>query len=435
MSPRNAATQEARSSSENNTTFWQRLLAPDGLVRGDSPIVTYYVLLLTTLFLLILGLTMVFSVQSVALAGSGGNVTTYFLRYVAITLVGLFFMWVISRVPIARTQQWAIGILAAGIVMQGMVLVPGLGYCAGGNCNWIRVPVIGTIQPSEAIKLGLVVFLGWLIAKHGEVWENWKSSTFILPLLYIGVAVGLVLWGGDVGTVVVLAMTVAGGMWAAGLPGKWFIYGGGAGLLAFAGLTGLSANRRARIISWLNPDAPDPFDVGYQPMHARYALGTGGVAGVGPGASRQKWGYLTQAESDYIFAVIGEELGFVGALIVILGFVALGWCCLRIMRRSNDTFVTVATGALMAWLVGQALINMSVVVGLLPVLGVPLPLISAGGSSLILVLGAVGVLLAFARQDPEAAEYFAARPSAARRTASVRASARRLSFSAWRKID
>lgn len=435
MSPRNAATQEARSSSENNTTFWQRLFAPDGLVRGDSPIVTYYVLLLTTLFLLILGLTMVFSVQSVSVAGVGGSVWVFFLRYVVITLFGLGVMWGMSHLPLRAMTTLAPWILGAAIVVQGAVFVPSLQYCAGGNCNWIRVPVIGTIQPSEAIKLGLVLYVAWLIAKYGKVWESWKTKVFGFSVLYILVGIGAVLRGGDLGTVIVLAMTVAGGLWVAGLPGKWFAIIGGAGLLAFAFLTGLSANRRARIISWLNPDAPDPFDVGYQPMHARYALGTGGVAGVGPGASRQKWGYLTQAESDYIFAVIGEELGFVGALIVILGFVALGWCCLRIMRRSNDTFVTVATGALMAWLVGQALINMSVVVGLLPVLGVPLPLISAGGSSLILVLGAVGVLLAFARQDPEASEYFAARPSAASRTASVRASARRLSFSAWRKND
>lgn len=435
MSPQERRTQEASSSSERRERIWQRLFAPDGIVRGDSPVHTYYILLLTTLFLLILGLTMVFSVQSVALSGSGGNITVFFLRYVAIALFGLFVMWVMSRVPIAVTKRMAIGILAFGILMQSMVLVPGLGYCAGGNCNWIRVPVIGTVQPSEAIKLGLVLFLAWLVATHGKVWEDWRSSIFILSLLYVGVAVGLVLRGGDVGTVVVLALTVAGAMWAAGLPGRWFVWGGGLGLLAFAALTGLSANRRARIISWLNPEAPDPFDVGYQPMHARYALGTGGLGGVGPGASRQKWGYLTQAESDYIFAVIGEELGFIGALIVILGFAAIGWCCLRIMRRSTDTFVTVATGALMAWLVGQALINMSVVVGLLPVLGVPLPLISSGGSSLILVLGAMGVLLAFARQDPEAVAYFAARPSFARRTAAVRASARRLSFSAWRKND
>ena len=187
----------------------------------------------------------------------------------------------------------------------------------------------------------------------------------------------------------------------------------------------LSANRRARIMAWLHPEAADPLDVGYQPLHGRYALGTGGWAGVGPGSSRQKWGYLTQADSDYVFAVLGEEFGLVGTVLVMGLFAVVGWCCLRIMRRSQDLYVGVVTGGIMCWIIGQALVNIGVVVGILPVLGVPLPLISAGGSSLVFVLIAVGVLLSFARHEPGAERAFATHGGAVRRTLAVISTRRR----------
>ncbi|WP_244671542.1 FtsW/RodA/SpoVE family cell cycle protein, partial [Actinomyces succiniciruminis] len=183
--------------------------------------------------------------------------------------------------------------------------------------------------------------------------------------------------------------------------------------------------RSSDLLAWLHPERYDPLDVGYQPLHGRYALGTGGWWGVGPGSSRQKWGYLTQADSDYIFAVLGEEFGLVGTLLVILLFAVVGWCCLRIIRRSDSLYAAVVVGGIMTWIVGQALINMSVVVGLLPVLGVPLPLISAGGSALVSVLFAVGVLLAFARNEPGAPEALRSRSGAVRRTLAVIAPRRR----------
>ena len=223
----------------------------------------------------------------------------------------------------------------------------------------------------------------------------------------------------DVGTVVILALLVGSCLWLGGLRWGWFAALGAFGALGFTAATMLSINRRGRIRAWLDPDGADPLGIGYQPVHGRYALGTGGLTGVGPGSSRQKWGYLTQADSDYVFAVLGEEFGLVGTMIVIALFLIIGWCCMRIMRRSTDRYVKVVTGGIMTWIVGQALVNMSVVVGLLPVLGVPLPLISAGGSSLVLVLLAVGVLLAFARCEPGAEEAFAARSGAVRRTLAV----------------
>ena len=159
--------------------------------------------------------------------------------------------------------------------------------------------------------------------------------------------------------------------------------------------------------------------VGYQPKHGMWALGTGGWLGVGPGSSRQKWGYLTQADSDYIFAVLGEEFGLVGTLVVIALFAVIGACCLRLMRRHTSLYVVATTSAIGAWIVGQAIINMGVVTGALPVLGVPLPLVSRGGTALVSVLLAIGVLLSFARHEPGAQEALSTSPGALRRSLAV----------------
>lgn len=402
---------------------WRVLTGPDGPVPGERASLTYYTLLIASLFLLVLGLIMVFSVQSVTVAAQGGNAYAAFARYLIIALVGLAAMFAASRASVPLLKRLTLPVLGASMALQCLVFVPGASRCAGGNCNWVAVPLIGTAQPSEFIKLGLALYTGWVVVRHGGRFGSVRST--LLMLAPAAVAIMLVMGGGDLGTVVIMVMLMAGALWMAGLGRGWFLVLGGVGLVGFAGGTMLSANRRARIMAWLNPEGSDPLDVGYQPLHGRYAMGTGGWGGVGPGSSRQKWGYLTQADSDYVFAVLGEELGLVGTVVVIVLFAVVGWCCARIIRRSNDLYVSVVTGGIMAWIVGQALVNMSVVVGLLPVLGVPLPLISAGGSSLIFVLLAIGVLLSFARQEPGAPEAFAARVGAMRRSLSVVTSRRR----------
>ena len=396
----------------------RRMSAPDGPREGENATLSYYALLVTTLFLLTFGLIMVFSVQSVTEAAEHRNAFSSFARYLVITAVALTGMILVSRAPVRWLKRVSFGALVLAALIQVLVFVPTTRVCLGGNCNWVKVPLIGTFQPSEFIKLGAALYLGWVIATKPH-WLRGVRSVLLRVLVPVGVAVALVLVGGDVGTVVILAMLIGACLWLGGLRWGWFGLLGALGAVGFTAATMLSLNRRARIRAWLDPDGADPLGIGYQPVHGRYALGTGGLTGVGPGSSRQKWGYLTQADSDYIFAVLGEEFGLVGTLIVITLFLIIGWCCLRIMRRSSDRYVKVVTGGIMTWIVGQALVNMSVVVGLLPVLGVPLPLVSAGGSSLVLVLLAVGVLLAFARREPGAEEAFAARAGAVRRTLAV----------------
>lgn len=402
---------------------WGRGLQALSTGRVGATSLTYYLLLLATLSLLALGLSMVFSVQSVTVTAEGKSALASFARYLGFASIGLCGMVLASRAP--RHVLVAAGpvALAVGAAIQVMVFVPGVRYCAGGNCNWIRVPGLGTFQPSELIKVGVALYLGWVVTMRPTALSSWRSALKVL--VPVVVAIGLVLGGRDLGTVIILVLETAGGLWMAGVRKRWFALLGAGGVILFGAFTMLSANRRGRIMAWLDPEGSDPLGVGYQPLHGRYALATGGWTGVGPGSSRQKWGYLTQAESDYIFAVLGEELGVVGTVVVIALFAAVGAACLRLMRRSASTYVDVVTGSIMVWVVGQALVNMSVVVGLLPVLGVPLPLISMGGSALLCVLGAIGVVLALARQEPGAPEVFSSVPRASRRTLAVVSPSRR----------
>lgn len=400
------------------------LLGPDGPVEGELGVLSYYLLLLTTLLLLTIGLIMVFSTRSVATVAAGRNPYLEFAQYGAFAVAGLVGMAVLSRRSTRFLSRVAWPVFVVSVLLQMLVLVPGVQYCTYGNCNWIQIPAVGTVQPSEFVKLALALVLGSGVQAAGGRITEGRVLTLRL-LLPSGVALGSVMVGGDLGTVLVMALLVAAALWMAGLPKRWFAGVGVLGTFLVVAATGLSANRRARVTAWLHPDAADPTGVGYQPLHGLWALATGGWWGVGPGSSRQKWGYLTQADSDYVFAVLGEEFGLVGTLLVVVLFAALGYAMFRVIRRHSSDFVTVTTAAVSGWVLGQAAINMMVVAGMLPVLGVPLPLISAGGSALVSVLLAIGVLLAFARHEPGAEEALASRASAVRRTLAVIAPRRR----------
>jgi cell division protein FtsW len=179
-----------------------------------------------------------------------------------------------------------------------------------------------------------------------------------------------------------------------------------------------SPNRLARFDVWLGKDT-DPYGAARQPLHGRYALADGGWWGVGLGASREKWSWLPEAHNDFIFAILGEELGLPGTLVMLGLFCALALVCYRIVLRTKDTFVRIATAGVMAWIVCQAIINIGAVIGLLPVIGVPLPLVSYGGSSLMTSMFALGMLLSFARQEPGCREALSAKPSVVRRSLAV----------------
>ncbi|WP_297081287.1 FtsW/RodA/SpoVE family cell cycle protein, partial [uncultured Demequina sp.] len=305
-----------------------------------------------------------------------------------------------------------------------LALVMVAGTASGGNRNWIKVGPV-TFQPSEVAKLGLALFLGVVLATFRR-----ELTTLHRVMVPGGIAalivLGLVLAGRDMGTALVITLMVAAAYWVAGLPVRFFL---GGGVIAAAGIAYLltqGTTRTGRIQLWLNPElCTDPLGECQQTIHGTWALASGGLWGLGPGMSREKWGYLPVADSDFIFSIIGEEYGLVGTLLMLVAFGMIIVAVNRLVSRHKDPFVQISAAAIGAWIVGQACINIAVVVGLAPVTGVPLPLVSSGGSSLIVSLAAIGVLMAYARREPGAPEAFAARPSVVRRSFAVIARSRR----------
>src|SRR5690606_31245935 len=326
-------------------------------------------------------------------------------------------MIIASRVPVAWYRKLAWPALGLGLLLQALIFTP-LARGLKGNTNWVYIPGAGqTIQPSEFLKLALAVWLGLVLARKAHLLHRWQH-VLVPGIAVSAIAIGLVLGGRDLGTAMVVALVVAGAMFVAGVPLKWF----GAALVGAAAVVSFlvisSPNRMQRITAVFGGEC-DESAACYQTLHGLYGLGTGGISALGLGASRDKWAYLPEAHNDYIFAIIGEELGLWGTLLVLGLFAALATGMFRIVRRHPDPFVKITTGAIAAWILGQALINIGVVIGFLPVIGVPLPLVSAGGSALIATMLAMGVVLAFARDEPGAAAALRARRGTVRRSLAV----------------
>jgi len=389
---------------------------PSLLGTWNSAVTSYYVLLGATFLLVAIGLVMVLSSSSVESLAEGRSPYAVFLDQTRYALIGLPALVVMSRLPVRVLKVLAWPALAGAIAFQMLVFVPGVGCGANGNRNWVCLPGFSA-QPSEAVKLALAIWLGAVLARKLRLLHEWKHA--LVPAVPVaGVAIGVVLLGHDLGTAMILVVLVAGAMFVAGVPLRIF---GVAGAVAAGGVALLaidSENRMTRITSWLSAEC-DVTNECYQTLHAGWGLATGGWSGVGLGQSAEKWSYLPEAHNDFIYAILGEELGFVGTVLVLALFALLAFAMIRIMRRHPDPFVKIATAAVFAWVIGQAMINIAVVIGLLPVIGVPLPLVSAGGSALIMTMAALGMLLAFARTEPGAAEALSARASVVRRSLAV----------------
>jgi cell division protein FtsW len=385
------------------------------LGQWNSAVTSYYVLVGASMLLLVLGLVMVLSSSSVESLAAGDSPYTVFLGQAKYALMGLPLMWVASRLPVRFYQRFAWPILIAGLALQLLVFTP-LGRGQGGNLGWIYIAGFSG-QPSEALKLALAIWLGVVLARKRPLFADWKHA--VVPALPgAALAIGLVMLGKDLGTVLVMLILVTGALYVGAVPmrvlaGVGAVAVGGVAVAAVA-----STNRVARILEFFSSES-DGSGLGYQTKHGIQALATGGWAGLGLGQSREKWSYLPEAHNDFIFAIIGEELGLIGTLLVLALIGVLAFAMIRVIARHPDPFAQIVTGAITAWIVGQALVNMGVVVGLLPVIGVPLPLVSAGGSALITTLVGIGVVISFARTEPGAAEALAARPSVVRRSLAV----------------
>ena len=382
----------------------------------NSPVTSYYVLTGATALLVVLGLVMVLSSSSVESLAKGRSPYAEFLKQAQFALMGLPLLWLASRLPVRAYKVAAWPLLGLGALAQLAVFTPLGADAVGGNRNWIALGSF-TAQPSEAVKFALSIWLGVVLARKRPLLQEWKHA--LIPAVPVGaLMIGLVLIGHDLGTALVMMLLVAGAMFVAGVPMRMFSVAVAVAVVAAGVLAIASENRVARIFSWLSDDCDVTSDC-YQTLHGGWGLATGGWTGIGLGASREKWSYLPEAHNDFIFAIIGEELGLIGTLLVLVLFALIALAMFRVIRRHTDPFVQITTGAIVCWVIGQALVNIAVVIGLAPVIGVPLPLVSAGGSALITTMAAIGVVISFARDEPGAAEALAARPSVVRRSLAV----------------
>ncbi|MCC5949067.1 MAG: putative lipid II flippase FtsW [Nitriliruptoraceae bacterium] len=353
-----------------------------------------------TLILLLIGLVMSFSASFVD-AAVAGDAFAIFRRQLLWAAIGLPVFVIAANLhhSIWRGLSWVL--LLAALVGLVLVLVPGVGLERYGSTRWIGIPPF-VVQPSELAKLGTLLWLADVLErKRPRDGSPHTSPHLLVPALPLLVLLGLlVMLQPDLGTTILLGLIVGAVLWVEGLPGRYIALTLGCAAFAVGVLAAIAPYRVARIRGWLWPER-FPLDEGYQLLQSWYALGSGGLFGVGLGSSRSKWNFLPNPETDFIFAIIGEELGLVGAVTVVLLFGGLLFVGLKTAYGAVDGFSRTVALAITAWLVGQALMNIGTVIGLLPITGVTLPLVSVGGSSLVATLAALGILVSIARREPE----------------------------------
>ncbi|WP_285724048.1 putative lipid II flippase FtsW [Psychromicrobium xiongbiense] len=377
---------------EGYRSFWRRVEGP-----GAQSNATYYLILGTTLALVVIGLMMVFSASSVELTATDQNPFTLGLKQSGFALVGLVAMMVLSRLPIRFYQSMAWPVL--GLTMVLLVLVLVIGRAAGGNKNWIDIAGF-SLQPSEIAKLALAVWMAALFSRKEALLSKW-SHLFIPVVPVAALVVGLVLLEGDLGTSVIMMTIAAAGLYFAGAPARIFVGAALIGVLGAVVLAVTNPNRVARLTAWFSCGSPSYQDTqGFcdQAQNGMFAFASGGWFGVGLGQGRQKWHWIPEAQNDFIFSIIGEEFGLIGTVLVIALFMVLAVAMFRITIHHQSFFVRVACGSIMVWITGQAFVNIAMVTGLLPVIGVPLPFISSGGTAMVSAMAGIGVVLSFARQ-------------------------------------
>jgi cell division protein FtsW len=374
----------------------------------DRPLTSYYLVLGITTLLLGLGLVMVQSTASVADLAAGLSPYSDFKKQLLGAAVGLPLMWVAARSSPRLFRAFAYPLLAVSVVGLCLTLIHGVGVSQNGAARWISLGG-QQVQPSEIAKLALAVWGADLLARKEKLGQLADWRHMLVPLMPgTGVLCLLVMTGDDLGTTFILLIIFLALLWVIGTPGR--VFGGMLVLMTLAMvLMIVSATYRFnRMIGYLNPQG-GATGANMQNIQGKYAIGSGGIFGVGLGASREKWGWVPESTSDFIFAIIGEELGLVGTLCVTIFYGGLAFAGLRIARRVPDLFCRLAATAITAWIVVQALVNIGAVIGVLPITGVPLPLVSAGLSSLLVTLVALGMLMSFARLEPGAREALAAR--------------------------
>ncbi|MCU1624627.1 MAG: cell division protein FtsW [Frankiales bacterium] len=381
----------------------------------QGPLASYYLVLVTTGLLLAIGFIMVLSASSVRAYSTYGSVFAIAVKQGVFIAIGLPAMWLGSRIPVRIYRRCGLPLLLVALFLLVAVLLPGIGRNVDGARRWIPLPMSFNLQPSELAKLGLALWGADLLVRKRKLLGEWKH--LLVPLVpVVGLVAVLVMLEPDMGTTIVVSAILMSLLWVVGAPGRVF----GAlltGALTLGALLAVAEPYRLRrLTSFSNPcSATQRLDHGFQACQGLQALHTGGIFGLGLGASREKWaGGLPNPYTDYVFAIIGEELGLLGTLTVLLLFATLTYAGVRIAKRTHDPFARLAATGITVWIAVQALVNMATVVGLVPITGIPLPLISFGGSALILTLFGLGMLLSFARTEPGAQKALAARKGVVR---------------------
>ena len=365
--------------------------APASVERSSSAIL----LLATVAVLNVIGVVMVLSASSVASLTDYGSPWYFFFRQLIWTVLGVFGFVVGVRVDYRRWRRFITPLLIVSAALLVIVLIPGIGIHVSGSRRWLGFDFM-RFQPSELAKLALLLYTADLLSRRASEVGDWHRV--LKPVVFVLLGFGfLVMREPDLGSTLVLALVVGAVLLAGGVRVKHLTALLFLGVAAVTALSIAEPYRRARLFSFLHP-----FDyasnAGYQVSQSFIALGSGGLTGVGLGAGRAKWNFLPNAHTDFIFAIIGEEIGMLGCMAVLLLFVAFGFLGIRAALRAPDRFGALLAAGITMWIVGQAVVNISAVIGLLPVTGIPLPFVSFGGSALLVTMLAAGMLTNIARQ-------------------------------------
>lgn len=353
-----------------------------------------YWLLVITLLLVTCGLIMVFSASQVWAQDKFNDGFYFFKRQLFFAALGLIMMGIMSKVHVSRLRYYSKWLIGGCFLLLVIVLIPGVGLVRGGASSWLGVGAF-SVQPSEFMKIALIIYLADDLAKRQRELDRFFKG-FLMRLLPVFIVFGVIMLQPDLGTGTVILLTsflmvfIAGGKW------KHFLVLGTAGIVGFVFLIISAPYRINRILSFIDP-WKDPLGAGFQIIQSLYAIGPAGLFGFGLGQSRQKFQYLPEPQTDFIFAIISEELGFIGAAFVLLLFCLLLWRGIRIALYAEDLFSTLLAFGIIIMIAVQVMINIAVVTGLMPVTGVTLPFLSYGGSSLTLILTSIGLLLSISK--------------------------------------
>ena len=353
-------------------------------------------LLFTTLFLIVFGIVMIYSASSIWSEYKFNDGFHYVKLQTLFAVIGIVLMFIVSKINYKFYYKKANTVILICLGLLILVLIPGIGSIRNGSRSWFGIGPLG-VQPSEAAKLGLIIFASKYLSNSREFLKSYKKGVF--PILLVTLFFfGLIMLQPDLGTGVILTLAIISLLFVSGVNMKFFFIMGILGIIGIIGLIIIAPYRMARITSFVNP-WKDPLGTGFQIIQSLYAIGPGGLFGRGFGSSIQKHFYLPEPQTDFIFSIITEEFGIVGAIIIITSFIIILYRGIKIALNSKDLFSKYLAFGMTFQIIFQAMLNLMVVSGMIPVTGVTLPFLSYGGSSLLISIVSIGILLNISKNN------------------------------------